>query len=108
MCRLIWLAVWSSSTSTWRGVFPNSRSSWVSVSILVGIRLRMAIFRGRMSWVWARSWVITKIFSDSRTSMAGRSAWMRMGIVSQPFKKGEKAAELLKKALAFPCKDVVK
>ena len=85
MCRLMWLAVWSSSTSTCKGVFPKSRSSWVSVSIFVGIRFKMAIFRGRMSCTAARSWVMTKIFSDSSTSMAGRSAWMRMGIVSQPF-----------------------
>ncbi len=43
------------SSSIWMGVLPNTRASWVSVSILVGIRFSSRICRGRISWVMAGS-----------------------------------------------------
>ena len=70
----------SNSTSTCSGVLPSKRKSCVSVSIFVGIKLSIAIFKGRMSCKAARSCVITKMFSDSKTSMAGKSACIRIGI----------------------------
>ena len=72
--RLTWEAMCSSSTSTCSGVLLSSRRICVSVSIFVGIRFSSAIFSGRMSCRAARSCVMTKMFSDSSTSMAGRSA----------------------------------
>ena len=35
-------------------VMTETRASWVSVSILVGIRFSSRICRGRISWVMAR------------------------------------------------------
>jgi hypothetical protein len=39
----------SSVISTCKGELPSKRSSWVSVAILVGMRLTMAMRSGRMS-----------------------------------------------------------
>ncbi len=59
----------------------SRRASWVSVSILVGIKLRRAIFSGRMSCVMARVSVITKMFSLVSVWVAGSSLGIRMGMV---------------------------
>ena len=72
MLRLTWLDTISSSISTCRGVLPSRRANCVSVATLVGIRFSMRIRSGRMSWLTARSWVMTKIFSLLSVSAAGR------------------------------------
>ena len=61
------------------------RSSWVSVTILVGIRLRISRFSGRMSWCMARYSVITKIFSLSSVAVAGRESGILMGMGKTSF-----------------------
>ena len=53
---------------------------WVSVAILVGMRFKMSTWSGRMSWCSARYSVMTKMFSPSRVSVAGRASGMRMGM----------------------------
>ena len=52
-------------------MLPRRRSSWVSVTIFVGMRLRIATRSARMSWWTARLSPITKMFSLSRMPMAG-------------------------------------
>lgn len=59
--------------STCSGVFESARRSCVSVSSLIGIRFRIKISSGRISWLIARSSSITNIFSDSKIALAGRS-----------------------------------
>ena len=44
----VWVAVFNSSAPL-SGVLPSTCANCVSVTTLVGIRLRMAIFSGRMS-----------------------------------------------------------
>lgn len=74
------------SSSTWicRGVLENFRSNCVSVAILVGIKFKMSNFSGRMSWCMARYSVMTKIFSLSRVSLAGREFGILMGMGEPP------------------------
>ena len=67
--------------STCSGVLESARRSWVSVSSLIGIRFKIKICSGRISWLIARFSSITKIFSDSRMALAGRSFCTLIGIV---------------------------
>ena len=67
-------------TSTCRGVLLSSLMNWISVSILVGIRLRTAIFMGLMSWDWALLSLITNMFSLSSAEIAGSPSGMFIGI----------------------------
>ncbi len=76
-----WVAVCSSSMSTCRGLLLRRRSSCVSVSILVGIRLSISIRRGLMSWWVARPSFMTNMFSFSRVKAAGRSSGTFIGII---------------------------
>jgi hypothetical protein len=57
--------------SNCRGVLDKRRIKSVSVVTLIGIRLRMTILSGRMSWALARELSITKMFSSFSSSMAG-------------------------------------
>ena len=74
--------------STWIGVLDRARRSWVSVSSLIGIRFKISISSGRMSWLMARSSSIINIFSDSRIALAGRSFCILIGILLSPFSSG--------------------
>ena len=74
------MAVCIKSISTCKGEFPSRRSSCVSVSTLLGMRLRITILRGRISWCMARFSVMTKTFSDSRILAAGRLSEILIGI----------------------------
>ena len=68
------------SISTWSGDLEISRSSWVSVSTLVGIRLRMTSLSGRISWRSA-SWLSrAKMRSESRMDLAGNPVGMVIGM----------------------------
>ena len=58
------------------------RRSWVSVTILVGIRFRISTSSGRISWCMARYSVMTKIFSFSSVVVAGKESATLMGMVS--------------------------
>jgi hypothetical protein len=66
--------------STWRGVLPRSRKSWISVSTVVGMRFIMATLRGRMSCCSALASVITNTFSFRRALYAGRVMGIRIGM----------------------------
>ncbi len=66
------------------GVFPMRRKSWVSVISFVGMRLRMAIFKGRISWVCARVSSMTKMFSCVSIFAAGNVAGILTGIGHLP------------------------
>ena len=107
MCRLIWLAVWSSSTSTWRGCSQQPQQLGLRLD-LGGHQVEDGDLQGPdvlgLGPLVGHNEDILR-FQDLDGGQVRLDA---DGIVSQPFKKGEKAAELLKKALAFPCKDVVK
>ena len=70
--------------STCSGVLESARRSWVSVSSLIGMRFKIRISNGRISWLIARFSSITKIFSDSRMALAGRSFCTLIGIVFFP------------------------
>ena len=61
------------------------RMSWVSVTILVGMRLRMSSSSGRMSCKMARCSVITKMFSSSKMARAGRESGILMGMGEPPY-----------------------
>ena len=63
----------------------NIRRSCSSVSCLTGIRFRIQICNGRIFWCIARYSSITKIFSLSRISLAGRSLCILIGIFSLTF-----------------------
>ena len=76
-----WLAVCISSSSTCKGVLPNSLASCVSVSILVGIRFSNSTCKGRISCVMARVSVMTKMFSSVSVLVAGKSFGILIGIV---------------------------
>ena len=75
-----WDCTCKSSTSTCKGVLESSRKIWVSVSILVGIKLRRRIFKGRISCRLARSFVITKMFSSSKLCRAGNWSSILIGM----------------------------
>ena len=63
-----------------RGVLDRALNSWVSVSSFNGIRFKIRISSGRISWLMARSSSITKIFSDSKMAFAGRSFCILIGM----------------------------
>jgi hypothetical protein len=67
----LWVLSIKKEQSICSGVLDSARKSWVSVSSLMGIRFKIRISRGRISWLIARSSSMTKIFSDSRTALAG-------------------------------------
>ena len=69
------------SSSICSGVLERSRSKSVSVMILRGIRLRIAILSGRMSCDEALCSSITKIFSSFRLSTAGSETGTLTGII---------------------------
>ena len=71
--------------STWRGVLDNARISWVSVSSLRGIRFRIRISNGRISWLMALSSSIMNMFSSSRIAFAGRSLCTFIGMFALSF-----------------------
>src|SRR3712207_8737302 len=80
-CALpIWLSVRIKSTWTCNAVLDNIRRSWVSVSSFLGIKFRMASFKGRISCVSARCVVMVKICSFSNILLAGRSLGITKGI----------------------------
>ena len=60
---VLWVAVCKKVSCTCSGLLASSRASWVSVTILVGIRFKIRMRSGRISWVWARSRCMTKTFS---------------------------------------------
>jgi len=62
-----WVAACRKVTFVCRGLLLRHLRIWISVSTLVGMRFMMSISRGRMSWVSARVWLITKMFSEPRT-----------------------------------------
>lgn len=74
-----WLEVWMNSSSTCKGVFPSRRDSWVSVSILVGIRFSTRMCRGRISCVTARVSPMTKMFSLASVLAAGNPSGILIG-----------------------------
>ena len=51
-----------------KGLFASRRASWVSVTILVGIRFRIRMRSGRICWLIARSWCMTNTFSCCNSS----------------------------------------
>ena len=67
------------------GVLESLRSSCVSVTSFVGMRLRISTFNGRISWCIARYSVITKIFSLSKIAVAGSESGILIGIMDFPF-----------------------
>ena len=70
--------------STCRGVLDNALKSWISVSSFTGIRFKIKISRGRISWLKALFSSITKIFSDSKIALAGRSFCTLIGMLRPP------------------------
>ena len=68
--------------STCRGVLDNALKSWISVSSFTGIRFKIS--RGRISWLKALFSSITKIFSDSKIALAGRSFCTLIGMLRPP------------------------
>ena len=75
-----WERTCKSSSSTCNGVLPSTRASWVSVVIFVGIRFKIRMCSGRMSWLMARDSVMTNIFSLSSTPVAGRLLGILIGM----------------------------
>ena len=64
----------------------SALKSCVSVSSLMGIRFRIRISSGRISWLMALSSSIIKMFSDSNIALAGSSFCTFIGITVSPFK----------------------
>ena len=79
-------AIFKKSISSCNGVFDKRRIRSVSVVIFNGMRLRIMIRNGRMSWVEAREESITKIFSDFNISTAGNFEGMVNGISASFFR----------------------
>ena len=61
---VLWVAVCKKVSCTCSGLLASRRASCVSVTILVGIRFRIKMRSGRMSWLCARSRCMTKTFSS--------------------------------------------
>ena len=80
----LWDASIKKVQSTCRGVLESARRSCVSVSSLIGIKFRIRISNGLISWLRALSSSMVKIFSDSRTALAGRSFCTLIGICVLP------------------------
>ena len=59
--------------STCKGVLDKALKSWVSVSSFKGIRFRIRISRGRISWLEALASSMINTFSLSSMARAGRS-----------------------------------
>ena len=75
-----WVETRMKSQLTCSGDLEMRRRIWVSVSILVGIRLRIATRRGRISWWLATSSSRAKMRSCWRIVLAGRPSGMLMGM----------------------------
>lgn len=65
---VLWVAVCKKVTCTCKGLFASRRASWVSVTILVGIRFKIRMRSGRICWLIARSWCMTNTFSCCNSS----------------------------------------
>src|SRR5882724_1802814 len=76
----VWLVILISVSSTCSGVAPIKRANCVSVLILLGIKLRRPMRKGRMSWRKADASVISITPSCSRVWRAGRSLGIRIGM----------------------------
>src|SRR5687768_183384 len=76
VCEVIFISV----ISTCNGVAPTNRANCVSVLILLGMRLRRPMRKGRISCLTAASSVITMTPSCSRVERAGRSLGILIGI----------------------------
>ena len=76
-----WVAVFKKVICTCSGLLASSRASWVSVTILVGIRFKIRMRSGRICWLWARSRCMTNTFSRLSSSNAGSSFGMISGIM---------------------------
>lgn len=79
------------SISIWMGELPSRRRSCSSVGFFRGMRLRIRIFRGRISCVMARSFPMVTIPSSRRRFTADRPPSILMGMAKNSFPTIKKA-----------------